>query len=56
MDMSASKKNRNQSPGTALIQSCLTFNGENIDEDMNFLTQAMQPDKVFDLPMALIKV
>eukprot|EP00347_Sterkiella_histriomuscorum_P011319 403372907 len=40
----------------ALIQSCLTFNGEQMDEDINFLSQAMQPDKIFDLPMALHKV
>ena len=56
MDQSASKMSRQQSPGAALIQSCLTFNGDNIDEDMNFLTLAMQPDKIFDLPMALVKV
>lgn len=27
-----------------LIESCLTFNGNNVDEDMSFLNQAMHPD------------
>lgn len=27
-----------------------------LDEDINFLQHAMQPDKIFDLPMALCKV
>ena len=40
-----------------MLGSCLTFNGDGGgDEDMGFLTQAMQPDKIFDLPMALVKV
>ena len=40
----------------SLIKSCLTFDGKALEEDMNFLNQAMQPDKIFDLPLALIKV
>lgn len=40
----------------SLIQSCLTFNGCKLEEDINFLNQAMQPDKIFDLPLALVKV
>eukprot|EP00347_Sterkiella_histriomuscorum_P018250 403346225 len=55
LDISKSMDLQHFSPN-ALIQSCLTFNGEQMDEDINFLSQAMQPDKIFDLPMALHKV
>jgi len=27
-----------------------------MEDEMSFLSQAMQPDKIFDLPMALLKV
>ena len=27
-----------------------------MEEDINYLSSALQPDKVFDLPMAMIKV
>ena len=41
------------SPKT-LIENCLTFN--DLQEDITFLSQAMNPDKIFDLPLALVKI